>query len=105
MNDNQPTKKPIRTLLSNDTMASSDDYESLPESMHPAIHMGAGALAGIGEHCVMYPVDVVKVNRLTSAAAAIRSRIECLDPNAMSQSGSAREISRHLPCYPRNDDE
>ena len=42
-------------------MASSDDYESLPESMHPAIHMVAGALAGIGEHCVMYPVDVVKV--------------------------------------------
>ncbi len=42
-------------------MASSDDYESLPESMHPAIHMAAGALAGIGEHCVMYPVDVVKV--------------------------------------------
>jgi hypothetical protein len=42
-------------------MASSDDYESLPESMHPAIHMAAGALAGIGEHCVMYPIDVVKV--------------------------------------------
>ena len=50
-------------------MASGDDYESLPESMHPAIHMSAGALAGIGEHCVMYPVDVVKVNRLTSASA------------------------------------
>jgi hypothetical protein len=43
-------------------MASSDDYESLPESMHPAIHMAAGALAGIGEHCIMYPVDVVKVD-------------------------------------------
>jgi hypothetical protein len=42
-------------------MTSIDDYESLPESMHPAIHMAAGALAGIGEHCVMYPVDVVKV--------------------------------------------
>jgi len=42
-------------------MASSEDYESLLESMHPAIHMVAGALAGIGEHCVMYPVDVVKV--------------------------------------------
>ena len=38
-----------------------DDYESLPESLHPAIHMAAGALAGVGEHCVMYPVDVVKV--------------------------------------------
>jgi solute carrier family 25 iron transporter 28/37 len=42
-------------------MASSEDYESLPESMHPSIHMVAGALAGIGEHCIMYPIDVVKV--------------------------------------------
>jgi len=49
-------------------MASSDDYESLPESMHPAIHMAAGALAGIGEHCVMYPVDVVK------------TRMQCINP-------------------------
>ena len=42
-------------------MASSEDYESLPESMHPAIHMAAGALAGIVEHCVMFPFDSVKV--------------------------------------------
>jgi solute carrier family 25 iron transporter 28/37 len=50
-------------------MTSSDDYESLPESMHPAIHMAAGALAGIGEHCVMYPVDVVK------------TRMQCINPD------------------------
>lgn len=50
-------------------MASSDDYESLPESMHPAVHMAAGALAGIGEHCVMYPVDVVK------------TRMQCINPD------------------------
>lgn len=42
-------------------MASPEDYESLPDSVHPSIHMIAGALAGVGEHCVMYPVDVVKV--------------------------------------------
>lgn len=48
---------------------SSDDYESLPENMHPAIHMAAGALAGISEHCVMYPVDVVK------------TRMQCINPN------------------------
>ncbi|CAF2428386.1 unnamed protein product [Rotaria sp. Silwood2] len=50
-------------------MATSDDYESLPESVHPAIHMTAGALAGIGEHCVMYPVDVVK------------TRMQCMNPD------------------------
>ncbi|CAF0849010.1 unnamed protein product [Adineta steineri] len=50
-------------------MASVDDYESLPESMHPAIHMAAGALAGVGEHCVMYPVDVVK------------TRMQCINPD------------------------
>jgi solute carrier family 25 iron transporter 28/37 len=50
-------------------MASSDEYESLPETMHPAIHMAAGALAGIGEHCVMYPIDVVK------------TRMQCINPD------------------------
>jgi solute carrier family 25 iron transporter 28/37 len=50
-------------------MTSSEDYESLPESMHPAIHMVAGALAGIGEHCIMYPVDVVK------------TRMQCINPD------------------------
>jgi len=40
--------------------ADHDDYESLPtESV--ATHMTAGAIAGIMEHCVMYPLDSVKV--------------------------------------------
>ena len=38
-----------------------DDYESLPESSAISAHMLAGAAAGISEHCVMYPVDCVKV--------------------------------------------
>lgn len=38
-----------------------DDYESLP-SGNVAIHMTAGAVAGIMEHCVMFPVDSVKVS-------------------------------------------
>ena len=40
-------------------------YESLPESSTFTTHMMAGAIAGIMEHCVMYPVDCVKV-KLTS---------------------------------------
>lgn len=38
-----------------------DPYESLPESSGAVTHMMAGAAAGIMEHCVMYPVDCVKV--------------------------------------------
>lgn len=37
-----------------------DDYESLPAG-NVGIHMSAGALAGVFEHIVMYPVDSVKV--------------------------------------------
>ena len=38
-----------------------DDYESLPTNS-VAVHMTAGAVAGIMEHCVMYPFDSVKVS-------------------------------------------
>lgn len=37
-----------------------DDYEALPTE-NVRVHMIAGAIAGIMEHCVMYPVDSVKV--------------------------------------------
>lgn len=36
------------------------DYESLPTEKLTA-HLFAGGAAGIMEHCVMYPVDCVKV--------------------------------------------
>ena len=36
------------------------DYESLPTD-RLSTHMMAGAAAGMMEHCVMYPVDCVKV--------------------------------------------
>lgn len=62
-----------------------DEYESLPETASTATHMigkcnkvrklhlnlfinfwismyAAGSMAGVLEHCVMYPVDSVKVN-------------------------------------------
>ena len=42
-------------------MADADDYESLPQTSSMSTHMLAGAAAGIMEHCVMYPVDCVKV--------------------------------------------
>lgn len=38
-----------------------DLYESLPPTTTVGTHMLAGAMAGMGEHCVMYPFDCVKV--------------------------------------------
>lgn len=43
-------------------MSDDIDYESLPSDIGMATHMVAGAAAGIMEHCVMYPVDCVKVD-------------------------------------------
>lgn len=40
-----------------------EDYETLP-SASVGVHMTAGAFAGIMEHCVMYPLDSVKVIKL-----------------------------------------
>lgn len=47
-----------------------DDYESLPTNS-VAVHMTAGAVAGIMEHCIMYPFDSVKV--YVSAAVTPRT--------------------------------
>jgi solute carrier family 25 iron transporter 28/37 len=42
-------------------MSDPDDYESLPDGVPLAVTCFAGALAGIAEHCVMFPIDSVKV--------------------------------------------
>ncbi|CAG8643719.1 3050_t:CDS:2, partial [Dentiscutata heterogama] len=36
------------------------DYESLPANSSLTANLIAGALAGIGEHTIMYPVDSIK---------------------------------------------
>ncbi|XP_029366357.1 mitoferrin-1 isoform X1 [Echeneis naucrates] len=41
-------------------LSTDGDYESLPPHVSVATHMTAGAVAGILEHTVMYPVDSVK---------------------------------------------
>lgn len=45
------------------------DYESLPTDRLSA-HLVAGAAAGVMEHCVMYPVDCVKVSVSVSVAGS-----------------------------------
>ncbi|KAJ1815046.1 Fe(2+) transporter [Coemansia sp. RSA 2598] len=37
------------------------DYEELPETSPLTMHLIAGAAAGIMEHSVMYPFDIVKI--------------------------------------------
>jgi solute carrier family 25 iron transporter 28/37 len=37
-----------------------DEYESIPNSS-VGVNMVAGAIAGVTEHCLMYPLDSVKV--------------------------------------------
>ena len=58
----KPVKRPFEQLLKAFKMAEADDYESLPDSTPFPIVATAGALAGVAEHCAMYPVDSVKVN-------------------------------------------
>lgn len=40
-----------------------DDYEMLP-THSVSIHLAAGSAAGLMEHCIMYPIDSVKVRFL-----------------------------------------
>lgn len=54
-------------------MEADDEYESLPDHVPASTHMMAGAGAGIAEHCLMYPVDVVKT-RMQSVQPNPRAR-------------------------------
>lgn len=38
-----------------------DDYETLGSNSTVGQNAIAGALAGMGEHCLMYPIDSIKV--------------------------------------------
>jgi len=45
-------------------MEDDDPYESLPPETPAVHHMLAGSIAGVAEHCLMYPVDVVKTRMM-----------------------------------------
>ena len=51
----------VTNLMSHE--ADEYDYESLPSS-NVGTHMMAGAMAGMMEHVLMYPLDSVKVSSL-----------------------------------------
>lgn len=52
---------------------SDGDYESLPPHVSVTTHMTAGAVAGILEHTVMFPVDSVKVTASQRLLSCFRS--------------------------------
>lgn len=59
------SKDDVRPPIPSATPATpyTDDYvefESLPPTVSPLIHMTAGAMAGIVEHTAMYPIDSIK---------------------------------------------
>lgn len=51
------------------------DYEGLPQGAATSTHMLAGSVAGIMEHCLMYPIDCVKVTEPHHTAAFEMSSI------------------------------
>ncbi|KAG8574471.1 hypothetical protein GDO81_009198 [Engystomops pustulosus] len=61
-----------------------DEYESLPEGVSPLTHMTAGAVAGVLEHTVMYPVDSVK------------TRMQSLQPDPNAQYRGVMEALRRM---------
>ncbi|KAG7243905.1 hypothetical protein INR49_006060 [Caranx melampygus] len=63
---------------------SDGDYESLPPHVSVATHMTAGAVAGILEHTVMYPVDSVK------------TRMQSLQPDPNAQYRSVYEALKRI---------
>ncbi|CAF89143.1 unnamed protein product, partial [Tetraodon nigroviridis] len=59
-----PDPGPVSRRAAADTATSVEpeaDYEGLPQGVATSTHMLAGAVAGVMEHCLMYPVDCVKV--------------------------------------------
>ncbi|CAN8205940.1 unnamed protein product [Coccothraustes coccothraustes] len=61
-----------------------EDYESLPSGVALGTHMVAGAVAGIMEHTVMYPVDSVK------------TRMQSLQPDPKAQYRGVWEALRRM---------
>ncbi|XP_077325845.1 mitoferrin-1 isoform X2 [Lithobates pipiens] len=61
-----------------------EDYESLPPGVSPLTHMTAGAVAGILEHTVMYPVDSVK------------TRMQSLQPDPKAQYKGVMEALKRM---------
>jgi hypothetical protein len=75
------------------------DYEALDGSL--AINMIAGAMAGISEHAVMFPVDSIKVDFYPSFLRYLHSRklnlkSGSIDSNASPVNIAASRLRQHV---------
>ncbi|XP_073818951.1 mitochondrial iron transporter mitoferrin isoform X1 [Musca autumnalis] len=68
-----------------------DDYESLPTTS-VAINMTAGAIAGVLEHIVMYPMDSVKTRMQSLSPATSKLNITATFQNMIRKEGIFRPI-------------
>lgn len=64
-------------------MSGEDVYESLPEGTSVAATLGAGATAGMMEHCIMYPVDCVKTRMQAIGCSAPKFQSTSIVKNIM----------------------
>jgi len=64
----------VTNLMSHE--ADEFDYESLPSSS-VGTHMSAGAMAGMMEHVIMYPLDSVKVSVLLTVLSLLFAHLSC----------------------------
>ena len=58
------------------------DYESLPDTYSLSAHLFAGALAGIAEHALIFPMDTIKVTSLQVIVVFGRLSNQNIDANA-----------------------
>ncbi|XP_052752884.1 mitoferrin-like isoform X2 [Galleria mellonella] len=68
-----------------------DDYETLPTTQNFTTHMTAGAIAGVMEHCIMYPLDSVKT-RMQSLRTAHNGTIAETFRHMVQREGLLRPI-------------
>lgn len=73
-----------------------EDYETLPTN-NVATHMSAGAIAGVMEHCVMYPLDSVKTRLQSFAPSAVREGVSGTLIRMMRTEGILRPV-RGMPA-------
>ena len=62
LSTNLKTSDRVEMDIKIDNDLDTDDYESLPQNSSTSVHLSAGAIAGIMEHCIVYPIDSVKVS-------------------------------------------
>nr|XP_042696224.1 mitoferrin-1 isoform X2 [Chrysemys picta bellii] len=76
--------RPAAALPGMEAESPGEDYESLPTGASLSTHMTAGAVAGILEHTVMYPVDSVK------------TRMQSLQPDPKAQYKSVYQALKKI---------